>query len=107
MPAFDKLAYSDGGVTARPQADLKAYPTRMPDPPATLQAREIELIATSSWRKLSAKARLDHAKCVESGAPTSTPAGIPEIKRVSSCPDRCIADSRFQIEIGIGEIDKI
>ena len=45
MPAFDKFAYSDGRCYGKKQADLKAYPTRMPDPPATLQQREIELLA--------------------------------------------------------------
>src|SRR6059058_6529092 len=45
MPAFDKFAYSDGRCYGKTQADLKAYPTRMPDPPATLQPREIELLA--------------------------------------------------------------
>src|SRR5205814_5809574 len=41
MPAFDKLAYSDGRCGLK-QADLKSP---MPDPPATFQPREIELVA--------------------------------------------------------------
>ena len=45
MPAFDKFAYSDGRCYGKKQADLKVYPNRMPDPPATLQQREIDLIA--------------------------------------------------------------
>src|SRR5947207_14526429 len=45
MPAFDKFAYSDGRCYGKKQADLKAYPTRMPDPPPTLQQRELDLIA--------------------------------------------------------------
>src|SRR5439155_10195403 len=36
MPACDKFAYSDGRCYGKRQADLKSYPTRMPDPPATL-----------------------------------------------------------------------
>src|ERR1700722_10641215 len=44
MPAFDKFAYSDGRCYGKKQADLKSYPTRMPDPPATLQQREINLV---------------------------------------------------------------
>src|SRR5262249_12310746 len=43
MPAFDKYAYSDGRCYGKTEADLKAYSTRMPDPPSTLQPREIEL----------------------------------------------------------------
>src|SRR5437867_11855516 len=39
MPAFDKLAYSDGRCGVK-EADLKSP---MPDPPATFQPREIEL----------------------------------------------------------------
>jgi mono/diheme cytochrome c family protein len=67
MPAFDKFAYSTGdkrcyGKTA---ADLKAYPTRMPDPPATLQQREIDLIVDFLIAKVVGKGPMDRAKCVE------------------------------------------
>ena len=44
---------------------LKAYPTRMPDPPATLQQREIELIADFLIAKVVGKGPMNHAKCVE------------------------------------------
>jgi hypothetical protein len=37
MPAFDKFAYSDRRCYGKTQADLKSYPNRVPDPPATLQ----------------------------------------------------------------------
>ena len=65
MPAFDKFAYSDGRCYGKKQADLKAYPTRMPDPPATLQPREIELIADFMLAKIVGKGPMDRAKCVE------------------------------------------
>ncbi|HXD16542.1 MAG TPA: cytochrome c [Vicinamibacterales bacterium] len=65
MPAFDKFAYSDGRCYGKTQADLKAYPTRMPDPPATLQAREIELIVDFMTARIVGKGPMDHAKCVE------------------------------------------
>ncbi len=65
MPAFDKFAYSDGRCYGKTQADLKSYPTRMPDPPATLQPREIELIADFLVTKVVGKGPMDHAKCVE------------------------------------------
>jgi Cytochrome C oxidase, cbb3-type, subunit III len=65
MPAFDKFAYSDGRCYGKTQADLKVYPTRMPDPPATLQQREIELIADFMLAKIVGKGPMDHAKCVE------------------------------------------
>ena len=64
MPAFDKFAYSDGRCYGKKQADLRAYPTRMPDPPATLQQREIELIADFLIAKIVGKGPMDHAKCV-------------------------------------------
>src|SRR5947209_16097752 len=35
MPAFDKFAYSDRRCYGKTQADLKSYPTRMHEPPAT------------------------------------------------------------------------
>jgi mono/diheme cytochrome c family protein len=65
MPAFDKFAYSDGRCYGKKQADLKAYPTRMPDPPATLQQREIDLIVDFLMTKVVGKGPMDHAKCVE------------------------------------------
>ena len=65
MPAFDKFAYSDGRCYGKKQADLKSYPTRMPDPPATLQQREIDLIVDFLMAKIVGKGQMDHAKCVE------------------------------------------
>ena len=65
MPAFDKFAYSDGRCYGKKQADLKSYPTRMPDPPATLQQREIELIVDFMMAKIVGKGPMDQAKCVE------------------------------------------
>lgn len=65
MPAFDKFAYSDGRCYGKTQADLKAYPTRMPDPPSTLQPHEIDLIGDFMMAKIVGRGPLDHAKCVE------------------------------------------
>jgi mono/diheme cytochrome c family protein len=65
MPAFDKFAYSDGRCYGKTQADLKSYATRMPDPPATLQPREVELITEFLMAKVVGKGAMDHAKCVE------------------------------------------
>ena len=65
MPAFDKFAYSDGRCYGKTQADLKSYPTRMPDPPATLQAREIDLVTDFMIAKMVGKGAMDRAKCVE------------------------------------------
>ena len=65
MPAFDKFAYSDGRCYGKKETDLKAYPTRMPDPPATLQQREIDLIVDFLMTKVVGKGPMDRAKCVE------------------------------------------
>ena len=65
MPAFDKFAYSDGRCYNMKQADLASFATRMPDPPATLQQREIELVADFLFQKAVGKGPMDHAKCVE------------------------------------------
>jgi Cytochrome C oxidase, cbb3-type, subunit III len=65
MPAFDKFAYSDGRCYGKTQADLKSYPTRMPDPPATLQQREIDLIVDFLMARVVGKGPMDHTKCVE------------------------------------------
>jgi Cytochrome C oxidase, cbb3-type, subunit III len=65
MPAFDKFAYSDGRCYGKTQADLTSYPTRMPDPPATLQQGEIDLIVDFLMARVVGKGPMDHAKCVE------------------------------------------
>ena len=65
MPAFDKFAYSDGRCYGKTQADLNSYATRMPDPPATLQQREIDLIVDFLMARVVGKGPMDHAKCVE------------------------------------------
>jgi mono/diheme cytochrome c family protein len=65
MPAYDKFAYSDGRCYGKKQADLSAYPTRMPDPPATLQQREIELIADFLLTKIVGKGPMNRARCIE------------------------------------------
>src|SRR5262249_1131546 len=68
MPAFDKFAYTDGrcGLKA---SDLK---TPMPDPPATFQQREIELVADFLMRKWSARVRWIAPSASSTGARTST-----------------------------------
>jgi len=65
MPAFDKFAYSDGRCYGMKQADLRASGKRMPDPPATLQVREVEAIADFLMAKVVKQGPMDHAKCVE------------------------------------------
>ncbi len=81
MPAFDKFAYSDGRCYGKKLADLKSYPTRMPDPPATLQQREIELVADFLLAKVVGKGPMDHAKCVEFwGSKAHACQGVPRNK---------------------------
>jgi mono/diheme cytochrome c family protein len=65
MPAFDKFAYSDGRCYMMTAADLAKNATRMPDPPSTLQPREIELIADFLMAKVVGQGAMDQAKCVE------------------------------------------
>lgn len=62
MPAFDKFAYSDGRCYGLKKADLKSP---MADPSATLQPREIEVLADFLFAKVVAKGPMDRAKCVE------------------------------------------
>jgi hypothetical protein len=62
MPAFDKFAYSDGRCYGMKQADLK---TPMPDPSATFQPREVELVVNFLLAKVVGKGKMDRAKCVE------------------------------------------
>jgi hypothetical protein len=65
MPAFDKFAYSDGRCYGLKQADLHARQLQLPDPPATLQAREIEAIADFMLAKIVGKGPMDRAKCID------------------------------------------
>ena len=65
MPAFDRFAYSDGRCYGLKQADLRASGKRMPDPPATLQVREVEAIADFLAAKVVMQGPMDHAKCIE------------------------------------------
>ena len=62
MPAFDKFAYSDGRCYGMTQSDLKSP---MNDPAATLQPREVDLLADFLFAKVIGKGPLDRAKCVE------------------------------------------
>ncbi len=65
MPAFDRLAYSDGRCFGLKQADLRARNLSLPDPPATLQPREIDAIADFMLAKIIGKGPMDRAKCVD------------------------------------------
>jgi hypothetical protein len=64
MPAFDRLAYSDGRCYGMTQAALKKL-GGLPDPPATLQTREIEAVADFLFAKVVGKGPMDRAKCIE------------------------------------------
>jgi mono/diheme cytochrome c family protein len=63
MPAFDRLAYSDGRCYGMKQADLKGL--SLADPAAPLQQREIETIADFLFAKVIGKGAMDRAKCAE------------------------------------------
>ncbi len=65
MPAFDRLAYSDGRCYNLKLADLQKMNASMPDPAATLQPREIELLADFVLAKMVGKGPMDRAKCIE------------------------------------------
>ena len=65
MPAFDRLAYSDGRCFGWTQADLKKRELTLPDPPATLQPREIEMLADFLFAKVIGQGPMDRATCIE------------------------------------------
>ncbi|MEO7191648.1 MAG: cytochrome c [Vicinamibacterales bacterium] len=64
MPAFDKFAYTDGRCSGMTQADLQKLTTRMPDPPSTLQPREVDLLVDFLMTKVVGQGPMDRAKCV-------------------------------------------
>jgi hypothetical protein len=65
MPAYDRLAYSDGRCYGMKQTDLRAAGLRLADPPATLQPPEIDLIVDFMFSKVIGKGAMDRARCVE------------------------------------------
>ena len=66
MPAFDRLAYTDAArCNNTTKADLAKNNLALVDPAATLQPREIEMIADFLFAKVIGKGPMDHAKCVE------------------------------------------
>ena len=65
MPAYERLAYSDGRCYGMKQADLRSSGLQLPDPPATLQPREIDLIVDFLFAKVVGKGPVDHARCIE------------------------------------------
>src|SRR6478735_1642732 len=64
MPAFDRLAYSDGRCYSMKAADLKSKGLDMPDPPATLQVREIERILDFLQVKVVGQGPMNKARCI-------------------------------------------
>ena len=65
MPAFDRLAYTDDRCYNMKKSDLEAKNLTMPDPPATLQVREMERILDFLQVKVIGKGPMDRAKCIE------------------------------------------
>jgi hypothetical protein len=65
MPAFDRLAYSDGRCFGLKRADLLARGLVPPDPPATLAPNEVELLADFLFAKVVGKGPMDHATCID------------------------------------------
>ena len=65
MPAFDKFAYSDGRCNGIKQADLTSRGLTLADPPATLQPREIEMLADFLFAKIVGKGAVTRATCIE------------------------------------------
>jgi mono/diheme cytochrome c family protein len=65
MPAFDRLAYSDGRCYDMKQADLNRTGQQLPDPASTLQPREIEQLADFLFAKIVGKGPMDRAACIE------------------------------------------
>lgn len=65
MPAFDRLAYSDGRCFNMKQAELKAKNLEMPEPAATLIAREMEQVTDFLFAKVIGKGPMTRAACVE------------------------------------------
>lgn len=64
MPAFDRLAYSDGRCYGMTLDALKKL-GGLPDAAATLQPREVEQVADFLFSKVVGKGPMDRAACIE------------------------------------------
>jgi len=64
MPAFDRLAYSDGRCYGMTQDALKKL-GGLPDAGATLQPREVEQVTDFLFSKVIGKGPMDRAACIE------------------------------------------
>ncbi len=65
MPAFDRLAYSDGRCNDIKLADLKRTGLALHDPAATLQPREVETVVDFLTTKVIGQGPMTRAKCIE------------------------------------------
>lgn len=66
MPAFDRLAYSDGRCFGWTEADLRERNLTLPDPAATLQPREIDRLVDFLMAKVIGQGAIEtRAACVE------------------------------------------
>ena len=65
MPAYDRLAYSDGRCHGLTKADLAKQGTRLFDAPATLQPREVEMVVDFLADKIVGKGALTRAACTD------------------------------------------
>ena len=60
-----RLAYSDERCRRRTRADLRRMRLTLPDPAATLQAREIERLADFLYAKVIGQGPMDRAACID------------------------------------------
>jgi hypothetical protein len=65
MPAYDRLAYSDGRCYGLKDADVRKLGLSLFEPAATLQPREVEALADFLMAKVIGKGAMDRAQCVD------------------------------------------
>ena len=65
MPAYDRRAYEDDRCLGRTLADLRRMGLHLPDPPRTLQPREIERLADFLFDKVIGQGPMDRATCID------------------------------------------
>ena len=65
MPAFDRLAYSDGRCFGLKAADLRARGLTVGDPAATLQPSEVTLLVDFLLARVVGKGPINRAQCIE------------------------------------------
>ena len=91
MPAFDRLAYSDGRCYDMKQADLKRLGSAVARPAGDAAAARDRVLADFLFAKVIGKGPMDRPRASGLGIGRRRVPGVPEIDTRPSCPPSAFA----------------